>query len=76
MITPQQREDLQRVRRSQHVLLRLVEDVLSFACVDAGRLEYRFEKVRVDDVLDGIEALSRTAIARQGTVVHVRARRS
>ncbi|HEX6965679.1 MAG TPA: ATP-binding protein [Gemmatimonadaceae bacterium] len=54
-VTPEQREDLERIRRSQRALLALVDDVLSFARIEAGRLEFRVEEVPLDATLTGVE---------------------
>ena len=56
-ITGQQRTSLERIRRSHTVLARLVEDVLSFARIDAGHVEYNLTDVAVEALLDGVEAL-------------------
>jgi K+-sensing histidine kinase KdpD len=50
-ISEPQREALTRIQRSQRHLLGLVEDVLSFAKVDAGRMEYQIEAVQLHDLL-------------------------
>ncbi|MBA2684876.1 MAG: PAS domain-containing sensor histidine kinase [Gemmatimonadaceae bacterium] len=56
-ITDQQRTSLERIRRSHMVLARLVEDVLSFARIDSGHVEYNLTDVPLDALLDGVEAL-------------------
>ncbi|HEX5436054.1 MAG TPA: ATP-binding protein [Gemmatimonadaceae bacterium] len=56
-VTREQHEDLERIRRSQRTLLALVEDVLSFAKLEAGRVEYRIAEIQLDDALAGVEAL-------------------
>jgi signal transduction histidine kinase len=56
-VTDEQRSDLQRIRVSQHHLLGLINDVLNFAKVDAGRIEYDFERVALDIVLKECEAM-------------------
>lgn len=50
-LTSQQREALQRLDRSQRHLLALVEDVLTFARVEAGRMQFRYEPASVDRVV-------------------------
>jgi signal transduction histidine kinase len=44
-ITDRQRDALARVRRSQRHLLGLINDVLNYAKLEAGRVEYRLEAV-------------------------------
>ena len=61
-ITPEQREDLRRIRRSQSHLTRLVNDVLNFAKLDMGRVQLKIEDVFVNEILGGIDALIRPQI--------------
>jgi PAS domain S-box-containing protein len=56
-ITPQQREDLGRIRRSQTHLLGLINDVLNFARVETGHVHFEIEDVPLDETLAGMEAL-------------------
>jgi signal transduction histidine kinase len=53
-VTPGQRDALERVARSQRLLLRLVNDVLNLARIEAGRVEYRREPVVVDDLIASV----------------------
>jgi len=50
-ITDEQRERLERVKRSANHLLGLINDVLSFARIEAGRLEFEIGPVAVDQAL-------------------------
>ena len=61
-ITSEQAQDLARIRRSQRHLLALVNDVLNFARLEAGRLEWQIANVSLEDVLQGVEALLRPQI--------------
>jgi PAS domain S-box-containing protein len=65
-LTDLQRHDLNRIRQSQESLLRLIEDVLSFAKLGSGRLEYRFENVRMDTLLESLEAFVSPRLAQKG----------
>jgi signal transduction histidine kinase len=56
-INEAQRDALARLGRSQAHLLRLITDVLNFAKLDAGQVEYAVSDVRVEDVLASIEPL-------------------
>ncbi len=56
-VTPNQLEDLARIRRSQRLLLSLVNDILNFARLEAGQIEYRFTNIVLDDVLSAIDAM-------------------
>jgi PAS domain S-box-containing protein len=55
-LTTEQQQDLSRIRRSQDVLHRLIEDILNFARLEAGKLEYRYEDVAIDQFLGTLEA--------------------
>ena len=56
-LTPEQREDITRIQRSQQHLLALVNDVLNFAKLDAGRVELDIAAVPLASVLEGLDAL-------------------
>lgn len=49
-----QREALARIQRSEQHLLSLVNDVLNFAKLEAGRLDYDLTDVKVADVLAAV----------------------
>jgi signal transduction histidine kinase len=65
-VTAAQREDLERVRRSQQHLLGLINDVLNFVKLEAGRVEFRVEAVALDAALDDVEALIAPQAAAKG----------
>ncbi len=50
-VTPVQLKDLGRIQRSQRHLLGLINDVLNFARLDAGRVEYHMERVPVAELI-------------------------
>jgi PAS domain S-box-containing protein len=50
-ISEPQRETLDRIMRAQRHLLRLINDVLNLARIEAGRVDYVIEDVRVADVV-------------------------
>jgi signal transduction histidine kinase len=56
-VTPEQREDLGRITRAQRHLLSLINDLLNFARLDAGRVQFRVEEVRLARVFEGVEPL-------------------
>ena len=57
-LTPDQERDLARIERSQAHLLALITDILNFARIDAGRVQFNVRDVLVDDVLASVEALA------------------
>ncbi|HEX5872496.1 MAG TPA: GAF domain-containing sensor histidine kinase, partial [Longimicrobium sp.] len=56
-VTPEQREDLRRVQTSQRHLLGLINEVLNYAKLETGTVQYDIGPVRILDVLAGVEAL-------------------
>jgi signal transduction histidine kinase len=56
-VTPEQREDLARIQRSQLHLLSLINDVLNYAKLEAGKVQYHIAPLRLQDALAGVEAL-------------------
>ncbi|HEX7238838.1 MAG TPA: ATP-binding protein [Longimicrobiaceae bacterium] len=56
-VTDLQRSDLERIRRAQAVLLGLITDILNFARIEAGRIEYRVEEVPLRPLLEDLETL-------------------
>ncbi|HEX2779941.1 MAG TPA: PAS domain-containing sensor histidine kinase, partial [Gemmatimonadaceae bacterium] len=67
-ITPEQVEDLERIRRAQRHLLGIINDLLNFTRVESGRLTYELAPVRIVDVVDAVA----TMIAPQATAKGVR----
>jgi signal transduction histidine kinase len=55
-VTDEIREDLRRIRASQRVLLRLVEDVLDVAKLGTGHVEVDLSAVALHDLLSSAEA--------------------
>jgi PAS domain S-box-containing protein len=56
-VSDAQREDLARLRRSQKQLLAMINDVLNFAKVDAGQVNYEITEVSAGDVLADAESI-------------------
>jgi PAS domain S-box-containing protein len=53
-INEQQREALERIVRGQRHLLRLINDVLNLARIEAGRVEYAIDEIRIADVVANV----------------------
>jgi PAS domain S-box-containing protein len=56
-VTPDQDEYLARIERSEKYLLSLIQDVLSFAKIEAGRVDLRPERVGASRLLDEVASL-------------------
>jgi signal transduction histidine kinase len=54
-LTEAQPDDLARIRRNEATLHRLVEDVLNFARLEAGKVEYHYDEVSLDRFLASLE---------------------
>jgi signal transduction histidine kinase/DNA-binding response OmpR family regulator len=68
-VTPEQVEDLTRIQRSQQHLLGLINDVLNFAKLEAGRVEYAITDVPVAELLDGLLPLIEPQVLGKGLVL-------
>jgi len=54
-VTPLQREDIRRIRRSQKHLLSLINDVLNFVRLDAGTVRYEIREFALADAIQDVE---------------------
>ena len=61
-----QLQSLERVRVSQHRLLALINDVLNFAKIEAGRVVYQVQPVRIDDTVRAVSALMEPQLSAKG----------
>ncbi len=71
-VTPEQREDLRRIRRSQRHLLSVVNDVLNFARLDTGYLQYDITGVLLAEALGEVEALVAPQLQAKGLAYELR----
>lgn len=58
-VTPLQAQDLERIRRNQRLLVSVVNDILNFAKVESGHIEYHLDDLLLRDVLARLEDLVR-----------------
>jgi signal transduction histidine kinase len=56
-ITEAQRADLRRIGQNQRLLLRLINDVLNFAKLEAGHVRFELSNVPVNELLGAMEPL-------------------
>jgi PAS domain S-box-containing protein len=62
-LTPEQVEDLRRIKRSQRHLLSLINDVLNFAKLEAAHVSYDIKPVRIRDAVLALETLIAPQVA-------------
>jgi signal transduction histidine kinase len=71
-VTAAQHDALERVRRSQQHLLALINDVLNFAKVEAGRIEYTITDVPLAEVAEGVVPMVEPQLTPKGIACEVR----
>ncbi len=71
-ITPAQRDDLHRIRRSQQHLLSLINDVLHFTKLDAGAARMVLTDVEVDEAIGDLETLVAPQLRARRLAYHFR----
>ena len=72
-LTAEQKEDLSRIRRNQQHLLAMIEDLLSFARLEAGKLEVARESIHLSDALGALDAMVASQMAAKGVHFEYRA---
>jgi PAS domain S-box-containing protein len=70
-VTTAQREALGRVRRAQEHLLGLITDVLNYAQLEAGRVEYHLQHVALAAVVQEVTALVAPLVGTKGLAFDV-----
>ncbi len=68
-VTEMQREALSRAQKAQQHLLTLINDLLSFARLDAGRMEFELTQVALTDVVDEVSRMIEPQVAAKGLVL-------
>ena len=58
-LTSDQQRDIQRLKRSGQHLLSLINDVLNFAKLEAGQVDFHMEETRIADVLESLDDMIR-----------------
>jgi signal transduction histidine kinase len=53
-VTPQQREQLDRIKRSQEHLLGIINDLLNLSRIEAGQLQYDLAAIPLRDVVSAV----------------------
>jgi PAS domain S-box-containing protein len=68
-VTPQQRDDLQRIQASQTHLLGLINEVLNYARVESGAIGYHIADVAIEEVVRAAEALVAPQLRSKGLIL-------
>jgi len=61
-VTPEQRTDLGRIRRSQRHLLGVIENVLGYLKLGSGHVEYEISDVSIEDVVSNVEEITKPLV--------------
>jgi signal transduction histidine kinase len=64
-LTPKQSDAITRIRRNQQHLLALIDDVLNFAKIEAGKSPVETAPVKVSETVESLEPLLRPGLLRQ-----------
>jgi Signal transduction histidine kinase len=56
-LTPDQASDLERIQRSQHNLLSLINDILNYAKLEAGHVTFDMSEADIDALMQEVEPL-------------------
>lgn len=64
-LSPRQREAVDRIRANQRILLSLMEDLLHFARIEAGKLEVELQPVDLAGILLDVDAAVRPDVERR-----------
>ena len=72
-VTDDQREALERIRRSERHLLGVIGDILDFARLETGRMSYAIEPVALRPVVDEVAGLVQVQASAKGLTFDYRA---
>jgi len=75
-LTESQRETLRRVERSQRHLLAIINDILNFGRIEAGRVHYQVDDINLEEVLTDLTPLIEPQLAAKELAYSVNLRRS
>ena len=65
-VTPEQQQDIARIRRSQQHLLAIINDILNYSRVEAGQVAYDMGPVPLEGVVDAVLPLVAPHAASRG----------
>jgi len=65
-LTKQQLDDLERIRRNQRHLLGIINDLLNFSRIEAGRVKYDIGPVHLCEVVERVRPMVEAMVAERG----------
>ena len=71
-MTGAQTDDVERIKRSEQHLLSLINDILNFAKIEAGQVEFILEPTPIAQLLAGLDELVAPQVAARGLHFEVR----
>ena len=63
---PKQREILSKINSSSKMLLGIINDILDYSKIEAGKLELEYEKFHLDEVLSQLKIMFENKVAQKG----------
>jgi signal transduction histidine kinase len=72
-ITPEQRKDLGRIKRSQNHLLSVIDNVLGYLKLGAGRVSYTIGNVPIEDIATNVEDITKALMESKDLIYERRA---
>ncbi len=71
-VTEEQRDDLERIKRSQQHLLGIINDILNYSRIEAGQATYEFSAVPISEAMAAVGHMIEPQAASKGLSVDVR----
>ncbi|HEX6693164.1 MAG TPA: CHASE3 domain-containing protein [Longimicrobiales bacterium] len=65
-VTLEQKADLARIARSQRHLLSLINDILNYAKLEAGRVSFELERIVIQDLINAVDEMVEPQMASKG----------
>jgi PAS domain S-box-containing protein len=69
-VTEEQRADLQRIRRSQQHLLGIINDILNYSRMEAGKVAFVAERLPLESVADSVLPMLEPQLHAKGLTLH------
>ncbi|GEM_PF-724294 len=70
-LDPQQSDYLQIINESSKILLRLINDILDIAKIEAGKIELRYESFSLQTMINNIKTLNHPGLINKNNELHV-----